>query len=163
MSICERVLDRRVVVMLAIAFAVSLGWASLAHAQAPFDVQYGSPTGSVGELSGLEAGESGSAGLLGVSASEAGGEAAESSGASALQGVEAGSQSAQGSAAAQGVAAAQGSAAVEGAGSSPAEQGSVAAIGLLPDTGGPLLVFAAVVVAALSGLGLLAIRRIGRS
>lgn len=173
MQICERVLDRRVIVVLVVAFAVSVGWASVAHAQAPFDVQYGSPTDSVGDLSGLEsgeasseAGESGAAGLLGVSVSEAGGEAAggesaggesaESSGASALQGVEAGSQSAQGSAA-------QGSAAAEGAGSSSAEQGAVAAIGLLPDTGGPLLVFAAVVVAALSGLGLLAIRRIGRS
>ena len=193
MQICERVLDRRVIVVLVVAFAVSVGWASVANAQAPFDVQYGSPTDSVGDLSGLEggeasseAGESGAAGLLGVSVSEArgeaaggesaegesaGGEAAESSGASALQGVEAGTED-SGASALQGVEAgsqsaqgssAQGSAAAEGADSFSAEQGAVAAIGLLPDTGGPLLVFVAVVVAALSGLGLLAIRRIGRS
>ena len=188
MQICERVLDRRVIVVLVVAFAVSVGWASVANAQAPFDVQDGAPTDSVGDLSGLEggeasseAGESGAAGLLGVSVSEArgeaaggesaGGEAAESSGASALQGVEAGTED-SGASALQGVEAgsqsaqgssAQGSAAAEGADSFSAEQGAVAAIGLLPDTGGPLLVFVAVVVAALSGLGLLAIRRIGRS
>ena len=170
MRVCERVLDLRVMAVLAVAFAVSLGWASIAHAQAPFDVQYGSPTDSVGEISGIEGAEgvseAGSAGLVGIS--EARGEAAErpgapapqgdqaeieSSGVSAVQGVSAESAAAQG-AAAQG-AAAQGAA--------PAEQGAVAAIGLLPDTGGPLLVLVAVVVAALCGLGLLAIRRIGRN
>lgn len=158
MRVSERVLDSRLVVVLAVAFAVSVGWASIAHAQAPFDVQYGSPTDSVGEISGIEGAEgapaAGEAGLVGVSA--ANGEGAESSGASAVQGVEAEGVAAEG-------VAAQGSAAAEGAAPLAAEQGAVAAIGLLPDTGGPLLVLIAVVVAALSGLGLLAIRRIGRN
>ena len=165
MRVCERVLDLRVMAVLAVAFAVSLGWASIAHAQAPFDVQYGSPTDSVGEISGIEGAEgvseAGSAGLVGVS--EARGEAAERPGAPAPQGDQAEIES-SGVSAVQGVsaesAAAQGAAAQ---GAAPAEQGAVAAIGLLPDTGGPLLVFVAVVVAALCGLGLLAIRRIGRN
>lgn len=57
----------RVLLALILALAVMFAWSAAAYAVTPEDVQYGSPTGGVGDATG---GSSGGSGLTGVSGSE---------------------------------------------------------------------------------------------
>lgn len=150
----------RLAVSLALAAVLAFVLSTAAHSQTS-DAQYGSPEGPVG-------GVLGTGGTGGAAGSGGAGSGVVSSGGSAIQAVapSQGSQSlAQGGA---GIGVSSGGSPITSGGSAITSGGSAITSGgagitaLLPETGGSLAFFAALLGCALVGSGLLILRRVSR-
>ena len=130
----------RIMILLALASVLAIGQGGCRAAAGSFDAQYGSPTRPVSEV-------------LGIKPSE--GSGSQGSGELAFGGAGSGGSSAGGSVASTG-----NSASGAGSGNSTETRADTGALaGLLPDTGGTLLVFTALAGSALVVIGLVLLRR----